>query len=63
MQRSTRHIFQFLMTHFSSKLIHVLNKSTIITNINVKGALSIVKVIQSLMDMNCLNVNDKLLLY
>jgi len=37
----------FLMTHCSSKSIHVLNKSTIITNINVKGALSFVKVIQN----------------
>ena len=39
--------FQFLIEHCSSKLIHVLNKSTIITNINVKGALSFVKVIQN----------------
>ena len=51
------------MTHCSSKSIHVLNKSTIITNINVKGALSFLKVIQ-----NCnhlyelfLIVNDTLL--
>jgi len=56
--------FQFLMTHCSSKSIHVLNKSTIITNINIKGVLSLVKVIQ-----NCnhylyelfLIVNDTLL--
>ena len=31
------------MTHCSSKSIHVLNKSTIISHINVKGALSFVK--------------------
>jgi len=46
-------IFQFLMTYCSSKSIHVLNKSTIITNINVKGALSCAKVIQSLININC----------
>jgi len=40
------------MTHCSSKSKHVLNKSNILTNINVKGPLSFVKVIQSLMDMN-----------
>jgi len=35
------------MTHCSSKSIHVLNKSTIITNTNVKEDLSFVQVIQT----------------
>jgi len=39
--------FQFLMIHSSSKSINVLNKSTIITNINVIGALIFVKVVQN----------------
>ena len=37
------------MIHCSSKSIHVLNNSTTITNINVKGALSFVKLYKSVL--------------